>query len=73
MLQILTLFSLAHSSIMEALNKPIQDLSRPLVPDPALPPRPLVPDAVYPLDRLFQTRSTTYIPVGVPPCRRTSL
>ena len=25
---------------------------------------------VYPLDRLFPTRSTTYIPVGVHPCRR---
>ena len=30
-------------------------------------PRPLVPDAVYHLDRWFQTRSTAYIPVGVSP------
>ena len=29
-------------------------------------PRRPVPDAVYHLDRLFQTRSTAYIPVGVP-------
>ena len=28
---------------------------------------------LYHLDRLFQTRSTTYIPVGVHPCRRASL
>ena len=33
-------------------------------------PRPLVPDAVYRFDRSFPTRSTTYIPVGVHPCRR---
>ena len=43
----------------EALNKSLRDLSR-----------PLVPDAVYHLDRWFQTRSTTYIPVGVPARRR---
>ena len=46
----------------EALNKPIQDFSRPLVPDAVyrLHPcrrRPLVPDAVYRLH----------------PCRRTAL
>ena len=40
---------------------------------PARLPRPLVPDAGYHLDRSFQTRSTTYIPVGVHPCRRRPL
>ena len=48
-------------------------IPRPFIPGSALPPRRLFPTPLCHLDRLFQTRSTAYIPVGVHPCRRASM